>query len=259
MIVDFDSNVISFAAHGAKNVEIHRHHCFQIVASIRGTFACTIGGNYYHDKKGFIVNQNVTHSCQAENASVIVYFIDADSYFGWQLKSILAGQKSLDTEGFFTDSQMQKINAEGNQNLSKDELKTLSEEIFQTILPRHIQQNENLSDERVAKAINFIETNLAESLNLEDIADLMFLSPERARHLFAEKTGSPFSQYLLWKRIKQVIITTLLDNVSLTDASLKYGFADQSHFTRTFKKTFGMSPKTHLKNSRFVQFLNPFV
>ncbi len=259
MLHDFNSGVVSFAAHGAKNVEVHRHHCFQIVVSIRGSFACTIGGNYYPNKTGFIVNQNVTHSCQAENASVIVYFIDADSYFGWQLKSILAGQKFLDIEGFFTDSQRQKINAEGNQNLSKDELKKLSEEIFETILPTPFQPSETLADERVAKAVNFIETNLAESLNLEDIADLMFLSPERARHLFAEKTGSPFSQYILWKRIKQVIISSLQGEHSLTEAALNAGFADQSHFTRTFKKTFGMSPKTHLKNSRFVQFLNPFV
>ena len=131
--------------------------------------------------------------------------------------------------------------------------------IFSTILPTPFQQSESLSDERVTKAVNFIETNLAESLNLEDIADLMFLSTERARHLFAQKTGSPFSQYILWKRIKQVIIASLQDNLSLTEAALNSGFADQSHFTRTFKKTFGMSPKTHLKNSRFVQFLNPFV
>ena len=256
---NFNSSVISFAAHEAKNVEIHRHHCFQIVVAIKGTFACTIGGNSYPNKKGFIVNQNIVHSCQAENANVIVYFIDAESYFGWQLKSILAGNKFLDVEPFFSDSQLQKINAEGNQQLSKDELKQLSDEIFRSILPTQFQSDQNVFDERIEKAVKFIETNLAESLNLETIAELMFLSPERARHLFAEQTGSPFSQYVLWKRIKQVIISSLQDNLSLTDAALNSGFADQSHFTRTFKKTFGMSPKTHLKNSRFVQFLNPFV
>ncbi len=256
---NFNSSVISFAAHNAKNVEIHRHHCFQIVASIRGTFACTIGGNFYPAKKGFIVNQNIPHSCQAENSSVIVYFIDAESYFGWQLKSILGDEMFTDIEPFFSDSQLEKINSEVNQNLAKDELRQLSDEIFSSILPTQFQTGENVFDERIAKAVNFIEGNLSESLNLETIAEIMFLSPERARHLFAEQTGSPFSQFVLWKRIKQVIISSLQDNLSLTDAALNSGFADQSHFTRTFKKTFGMSPKTHLKNSRFVQFLNPFV
>lgn len=259
MADDFEQNIISFIAHNAARVEIHQHHCFQIVAAVRGDFACTIGGNYYPAKKGFIVNQNVTHSCQAENASVIVYFIDAESYFGRQLKSILGDENFLDIEPFFTDLQIRKINTEGNQNLSKAELKNLSEEIFSTILPSDFQADDKLSDERVKNAAGFIEENLGESINLENIAEVMLLSSERARHLFAQQTGSPFSQYLLWKRIKQVIISTLQDELSLTEAALNCGFADQSHFTRTFKKTFGMSPKTHLKNSRFVQFLNPFV
>lgn len=163
---NINSSVISFVAHTAKNVEIHRHHCFQIVASIRGTFSCTIGGDFYAAKKDFIVNQNVTHSCQATNSSVIVYFIDAESYFGWQLKSILGDEKFLDVEPFFTDSQLEKVNAEGNQNHSKTELKKLSDEIFSTILPVKNRSDENISDERVEKVIGFIEQNLGESINV---------------------------------------------------------------------------------------------
>ena len=95
-------NVISFVAHNAAQVEVHRHHCFQIVASIRGTFACTIGKSFYHPHKGFIVNQSIPHSCQAENASGIIFFIDAESDHGWQLKEMLGGQPFLDLEAFFT-------------------------------------------------------------------------------------------------------------------------------------------------------------
>ncbi|MGI8555755.1 MAG: hypothetical protein ACR2LT_05315 [Pyrinomonadaceae bacterium] len=51
MLNDFDSSVISFAAHNAKNVEVHRHHCFQIVAAVKGDFACTIGRNSFTRKK----------------------------------------------------------------------------------------------------------------------------------------------------------------------------------------------------------------
>lgn len=197
------------------------------------------------------------HSCQAESASVIVYFIDAESYHGWQLKELLADKPYLDIKQFYTAAQLTRICAEGNEHLPKPELKKLADEIFNSILPAQNQPNENQSDERIVKALDFIETNLSESIRLEDLADLMFLSPERARHLFAQQTGLPFSQYILWKRIKQVIVTVLRGEFSLTEAALEFGFSDQAHFCRTFKRMFGMSPKTHLKNSRFVQFLNP--
>lgn len=257
MTDELNHNIISFVAHGARQVEVHRHHCFQIVASIKGTFACTIGGNSYAQKKGFVVNQSVVHSCQAQDASVIVYFIDAESYHGWQLKEMLADKPFLDIEEFFTAAQMTRFCAEGNQHLPKTKLEKIAAEIFTGILPARNQPDENQADERIVKALRFIETNLSETIRLEDLADLMFLSPERARHLFAQATGSPFSQYVLWKRIKQVIITVLRGEFSLTEAALEFGFSDQSHFCRVFKRMFGMSPKTHLKNSRFIQFLNP--
>lgn len=256
---DAPQNIISFVAHNAARVEVHRHHCFQIVASIKGSFACTIDGKSYQRKIGFIINQSVVHSCQAQGASVIVYFIDAESYYGWQLREMLAGKPFLDIEDFFAEGETARICANGNERLPKFELKKIADEIFETVLPQPNKPDRHFLDGRIGKALKFIETNLRESIRLEDVADQMFLSPERARHLFVQATGSPFSQFLLWKRIKAVIIASLTQGLSLTEAALKCGFSDQAHFCRVFKRTFGMSPKTHLKNSRFVQFLNPLV
>jgi len=252
-------NIISFVAHNAAHVEVHQHHCFQIVASIKGNFTCAIGGNSYPRKKGFIVNQNVAHSCQAADASVIVYFIDAESHHGWQLKEMLAGNDFLDIEPFFTVLQSNRFCADGNENLPKIELKKIANEVFDAILPAHNSISENLTDERIVKTLDFIDAHLSENIRLETIANLIHLSPERTRHLFAQATGSPFSQYVLWKRIKAVIVSVLQNRQTLTEAALQFGFSDQAHFCRIFKRTFGMSPKTHLKNSRFIQFLNPFV
>lgn len=259
MLNESGHNIISFVAHNAARVEVHRHHCFQIVASIKGTFACTIDGQAYPRKTGFIINQNIVHSCQAGQASVIVFFIDAESDHGGQLKALLRNQPFLDIDGFLTQAQAQRIRAEGNQHLPKTELKKLADEIFASVLPADIPPAETPFDERVGAAVRFIDEHLSERIRLEDLSAVMSLSLERARHLFVQETGSPFSQYLLWKRIKHVMVTALRGELSLTNAALQCGFADQAHFCRVFKRTFGMSPKTLLKNSRFVQFLNPFV
>ena len=257
MPANLEHNLISFVAHNAARVEVHRHHCFQIVASIRGTFACTIGAKTFSRKTGFVVNQSVPHSCQAANASVIVFFIDAESYHGRQLRELLGGRPFLDIETFLTEAQLQRICAEGNQHLPKAELKNLADEIFAGVLPAQTPAREIAVDERIGKALAFVDAHLSQSLRVEDLAAVMALSPERARHLFAQATGSPFSQYVLWKRIKQVMVAVLRGECSLTEAALRFGFADQAHFCRVFKRVFGTSPKVHLKNSRFVQFLNP--
>ncbi|MCE7989846.1 MAG: AraC family transcriptional regulator [Caldilinea sp. CFX5] len=256
MITDATQNVISFVAHGAR-VDVHRHYCFQMIVSIRSTFDCVIGGVAYQEKTGFIINQNVPHSCVAERASVLIYFIDAESYFGWQLKELLAGEAVLDIEPFFTAEQQHRYRVEDNQTLSKVRLQQMASEIFAVMLPPVSQPTPPFLDERIAQAIHFIEQHIQSNPSLEMIADLVCLSPERTRHLFAQATGVPFSQFLLWKRLKQVILFTVRDGLSLTTAAVEAGFADQAHFCRTFKRMFGISAKGLLKNSRSVQFLNP--
>lgn len=256
MITDATQNVISFIAHGAQ-VEVHRHYCFQMIVSLRSTFDCVIGGVAYQEKTGFIINQNVPHSCVAQHASVLIYFIDAESYFGWQLKELLASQAVLDIEPFFTPDQWRAYRAEGNHWLPKERLQSLASAIFDVILPPASQPPTPFLDERIAQAIHFIEQQIQINPSLKMIADLIHLSPERTRHLFAQATGVPFSQFLLWKRLKQVILFTVRDGLSLTTAAVEAGFADQAHFCRTFKRMFGISAKGLLKNSRSVQFLHP--
>ena len=253
---ELNQNIISFVAHNAK-VEVHRHHCFQIVVSLNAAFDCMIDGVAHADKTGFVINQNITHSCHAEGASVLVYFIDAESYHGWQLKEMLADRSFIDIEPFFTPAQRGQYFAEGNQSLPIDQLQQMADDIFDIILPTPGDPKNELLDERMVSAVNFIDARLSQNIRLDDIADLICLSPERTRHLFAQQTGSPFSQYILWKRIKHVIAAVLHDQQPLADAALAAGFADQPHFNRIFKRMFGTSPKHHLKNSRFVQFLNP--
>lgn len=234
MIAELHPAVISFVAHQAAHVEVHHHHCFQIVASIEGSFTCTIGGQTYERQQGFLVNQTVPHSCQAPAASVIVFFIDAESQHGWQMKALLAERPRLDIREFFAPAQWARLCASGQSQRPQAELRRLADEIFQTIFPAPLRMSP--LEPRLQPALDFIAAHLSESLHVEDIAHLLHLSPGRARHLFAQETGTPFSQYVLWKRIKQVIVTVVRGERTLTEAALAFGFADQAHFCRVFKR-----------------------
>ncbi|TFV92899.1 helix-turn-helix domain-containing protein, partial [Oxalobacteraceae bacterium OM1] len=65
------------------------------------------------------------------------------------------------------------------------------------------------------------------------------LSPERFRHLFLEETGIRFRPYVLWLRLETAVASYAAGS-SLTEASHAAGFADSAHFSRTFKRMFGI-------------------
>lgn len=103
------------------------------------------------------------------------------------------------------------------------------------------------SDERVLRAIAFINQNLSQPLTLETIAKEAFLSPTRFRHLFVEQTGTALRPYLLWRRFLRAW-SLVRGGASLSAAAHEAGFADAAHLTRTSQKMFGFAPSALLVN-----------
>ena len=96
-------------------------------------------------------------------------------------------------------------------------------------------------DERISRAISFINANLNVPLTLERVAAEVCLSPSRFRHVFVEATGMALRPYILWRRF--VHIWELLSvGESLSKAAHAAGFADAAHLTRTSRSMFGFPP-----------------
>ncbi|MHA4809989.1 helix-turn-helix domain-containing protein [Flavitalea flava] len=225
---------------------MHYHQCFQIVVSLRNTFDSVIDGRAYQGLNGFFVNQYITHACQAKDTEALVYFIDAESYQGRQLKEMLDGKPfiPIDAIADITHTDM-------------TDMVLFAEDLLNRLLPGLSSQPR--IDDRIREALAYIDDRLENPLVLDEVAGRVFLSAERFRHLFARETRVSFSQYVLWKRIKQVIFQVLQNGLPMSTASIQNGFTDQAHFTRMFRRTFGVSAKQLLKNSRYVQFLTPYV
>lgn len=252
------NNIICFAAQNAV-VDIHYHMCFQLVISMHSSFNCTIGETHHHNIKGFLVNQDIPHSCTADDTGVIVFFIDSESHLGFLLKKILNGNSFLDIEKILTEEQLKCFTSQVTPMPPINELRRISDELLQLIFPAQKEQYKIPIDQRVTTAMEYIDLNMDSPIDLNYISKRIFLSPERTRHLFAQETGIPFSQYVLWKRIKAVMTQVIKKQTPLVNAAIQCGFTDQAHFTRLFKRTFGISAKHLLKNSRSVQFLTPWL
>ena len=248
------NSIISFAAHHAA-IDIHYHHCFQIVVSIHNSFDCSIEDQNFTDFKGFIINQRYRHSCKATDSSVIVLLIDAESTLGQNLKVLLKDRLFLRIEEVLSPEQLASVQVKNHERYEIQILSEKYEKLFHMLFPDHLSLS--VLDSRIENATLYIDKNTHRKIELSEIAELCFLSGERTRHLFVEQIGIPISQYILWKRIKKVIYEVLKREIPLTEAAIEFGFSDDAHFSRIYRRMFGTSPKPMLKNSRYIQFLNP--
>jgi AraC-like DNA-binding protein len=97
------------------------------------------------------------------------------------------------------------------------------------------------SDERILRAVRYVNEHLSSSITLDQVARVAHLSPSRFRHLFAEQTGMGLRQYVLWRRLVSVW-ELRTKGVSLSDAAHIAGFADSAHLARTSRRMMGIPP-----------------
>lgn len=107
-----------------------------------------------------------------------------------------------------------------------------------------------LASANLRRALEYIHANLAEDLSIEEIAAASFLSAFHFARLFKNTLGLTTHQYVLQTRIeraKRLIVKS--PSLNLTEIGLSVGFFDQAHFTKTFKRAVGATPKNFLRQA----------
>ena len=100
-----------------------------------------------------------------------------------------------------------------------------------------------LSREKLTRAIEYIQDQLAAKLTVSKIARAVDISPYHFTRLFKQSTGlSPYG-YVIQARTKKAKELLTFDKLSIAEIAHRVGFADQSHFTRHLKRIFEVTPK----------------
>ena len=106
--------------------------------------------------------------------------------------------------------------------------------IHQAVLNSHYSTVYNI--------MNYIHSNYCDDLSLNFLEKKFYINKFYLCTLFKEVTGYSPNQYIINCRIMRAK-ELLINNTSVEDVCSQTGFNNLSHFSRTFKKLIGESPK----------------
>ena len=101
---------------------------------------------------------------------------------------------------------------------------------------------------RLNRAIEYIDSRLAERVSLADISSAAGLRPMHFAAQFRAATGLRPHEYLLRRRVERAQDTLARTGMSVMDVALSVGFQTQSHFTTVFRRFAGQPPRAWLQS-----------
>ncbi len=96
--------------------------------------------------------------------------------------------------------------------------------------------------ERLNSAINYIEENIYEPINLEEVSKIAGCSTYHFQRMFAYMADIPLSEYIRRRRMSLAAVDLQSSCEKVIDISLKYGYDSPTAFNRAFKSIHGIAP-----------------
>lgn len=116
-------------------------------------------------------------------------------------------------------------------------------------LTAKIQDDAKNSDhhyiERIGKITNYINTNYALPLNLQTLADYMYLTPQYLSKFIKQNFGLNFNKYLNKVRMEHALEELEETNHSIITIAFNNGFASTTSFNKVFKEMYNVPPTAY--------------
>lgn len=93
-----------------------------------------------------------------------------------------------------------------------------------------------------ARLLDYVQAHLARNLSLIELANVVGLSPNYFLQVFRNTFQTTPHRYILEKRIDEAKRQLRSGDHAISEVGLALGFADQSHFSSTFRRVTGQTP-----------------
>ena len=226
------------APQGFGEADFHAHHAIQITVALSGWLELETAQAKLR-APALAVAPDASHRFRAEGLLAFV-FVEPESRQGRALiETLFAGRDLVEPPARLVPH-LAPLAATFDEGLQSEALLAAGRAAVAALVPEVAPR---LPDPRIARVIAHAAANLDTSLSLAGAAHGVYLSPSRLRHLFVEQTGLAFKTYVQWLRLVRAL-HTYSEGCSLTEAAHAAGFSDSAHFSRVFRRTFGLPATT---------------
>jgi len=220
--------------------DLHRHHCVQLVMALDGNLRFRQGARQRWRRCGAVlVRADARHEVDARGTNVLIAFVDPESELGGALSERTALEVAPIAPATIAEWRRQ-LGEAGSLTAARVE-----PWVTGTLL---CDRRPLSIDHRVKRVLRNLPNRLAEAeaVSLNAVAASVGLSPSRFLHLFTTSVGVPLRPYVLWLRL-HCGARELARGRSVAEAAYAAGFSDAAHFTRTFRRMIGATPRQILK------------
>jgi len=96
--------------------------------------------------------------------------------------------------------------------------------------------------EQIRPVLAYVDRNCRDSITLEDVAELVHVSPSRVRHVFKDVTGVSFKEYVTSVRVAEAKRLLLSTDLSVAEIARRVSYTNLHQFYKVFYRSCAMSP-----------------
>ncbi|MFN3378884.1 MAG: helix-turn-helix domain-containing protein [Runella zeae] len=253
---------------------VHKHTYYEIIFILKGFGSHNINGNTYPYEQGdvFLLGPEDFHSFDIASITEFCFIRFNESYSKthtstdkyWQqiFQSLLF--TSTQSRGTIVHNKLEQqklhqlleiLESEYDNPLATH-FEILRDSLMRSILlilARNLSQQTPAKSEvsNAAEAIlRYIKQHIyePEKLSMERIAEEFHLAPTYVSIFFKKQTEESLKQFIVKHRIKLIEARLLYSSMTLTEIAHEFGFTDESHFCKQFRKYTGSNPTAFRKN-----------
>ena len=195
----------------------------------------------WRESRGVLVPPGCPHAIQVGGALMAILFIEPESSDYPAIQNLMLDGAWQCLYDLAHEDEVLAVLSEAWER--QPDATVIHDLLERLIPPSRPEDRPRPLDGRVQRVIQLMKEDLARGYSMNELAEHVNLSPTRLVHLFKEEVGVPIRRFRQWHRMR-VVAALIAEDRTLTDAALGVGFADSSHFSRAFRKMFGITPSS---------------
>lgn len=111
------------------------------------------------------------------------------------------------------------------------------------------REQESSSRSLIQEAVLYIRNRYRGSITVEEVANVVHLTPNYFSEYFKKQTGVKFSSYVQKLRLEFAVSLLKMSDLSIKQVADESGFNSAAYFSNAFKDAFGISPEQFRKSN----------